>query len=183
MPTFQVDIEKVRDGEFWTNRYFIDRGTLAIANLAAEDIVAGERTFHRTGITFSKMRVRTTTPGDDAFITTPLSGTGEVSPSGNYLPLFNVVRADFSIVQGGRPSRKYYRVGLCGGDVEPGYTFNSSYVNLILTALTDMMDAVAAGGSPILDPDNQSWEAATVFPQIGMRQLRKGSRRRTEPIL
>lgn len=183
MPGYQVDIEKSMGGEFWTNRYFIDRGNVNNAALAAMEIVSGERSFHRVGVTFTKLRVRSKVVGDEEFVTIPLNQPGLLATSGPFLPLFNVVRVDVAVVGGGRPSRKYYRIGLCAGDLEPGVGKITTLAASINGLVEAMMEAVSSGGGSILDPDNQVWDSAATFSDVAMRQLRRGSRRRTEPIL
>jgi len=183
MALYQVDVEKSFGGEFWTNRYVINSSTLENADEGADIIVARERIFHRESVQFTKVRTRTFVAGDDTYSSRPLSGSGEVPPSGALLPLFNVIRVDFPAEGGGRPSRKYYRIGICAGDMADDFIVNNTILSLTESGLAGMIAELAGNATPFVDVDGQELSDPTAFATIAMRQLRKGSRRRTEPIL
>lgn len=176
MPLMQADIEKFYDGEFWTNRYHYNAVDLAQGVAIGQFIVTAERAFHATTTSFRTLRVRTAAPGDDLYTIVPLTVAGQFTVNEPSLwPLFNVIRVDFQATQG-RPSRKYYR-----GMIDDG-----SVVSRIL--LTTLQDLVRNSLLPLVDEtltdvDGQFLVDARVTPQVGMRQLRRGSRRRTQPIL
>jgi hypothetical protein len=183
MALYKVDVEKFKDGEYWTNRYILSSTTLENAVEGSDIIVEGERAFHRTGVAFTKVRVSSAVENDLVYSSRPLTNSGLLEDSGPYLPLFNVIRADFPVEGGGRPSRKYYRMGICAGDVVVDYQVSSSLVILMESELTAMLAALGGNASPLVDPQTQEIDGVAVFDRIAMRQLRKGSRRRTEPIL
>lgn len=183
MALYNIDIEKFMDGEYWTNRYIITSTTLPNAIEAADILVEGERSIHRTNVAFTKVRTSSAVENDAIYDSRPLTNSGLVEDNGPFLPLFNVIRVDFPVEGGGRPSRKYYRMGICAGDVVVNYRVSSSLVLGIEANLTSMLAELGGNASPMVDPQAQEVNAAAVFDRIAMRQLRKGSRRRTEPIL
>lgn len=183
MALFKIDVEKRLDGEFWTNRYIVQAPELAAANASRMRIVDAERQFHRLEVEFTKVRVSDMVPGTDLYTVTPLGLFGTLTKNGSYLPLFNVVRADFTAEGSGRPSRKYYRLPLCAGDVDSDYRISSTLRNLIKDVLDGMLDDLANDAIPMVDPDNQALYPSVVFQPIAMRQLRRGTKQRSNPIL
>jgi len=183
VPLYKIDVEKEAFNNFWTNRYFVTSTTIENAHEAAEVIWTFEKTIHREDITIVKARTSTAVAGDDTFIIEPLSLAGDIAPSGPYMPLWNVVRADIAVEGHGRPSRKYYRVGLCAGDQIPGFSIDASLVGIISTAMSGLITDVNAVGANLCDADVDLWNTATVFNKIAMHQLRRGSRRPTTPVL
>lgn len=183
MPIFKVDIEKRLDGEFWTNRYFLQAGDLSTANAEANNLLMAEEAFHRVGVQFLKMRVSDIVPNTDNFIVTPLGSNGQVAKNGSYLPLFNAARVDLSTSGVGRPSRKYYRLPLCAGDVVADYQFASALAGVITTELNTAISNLSLSGTPLVDVDGQVLNSVVAYVNIGMRQLRRGTKQRTNPIL
>lgn len=173
----QIDVQKLQSGEYWTNVYHIDSADVGDGDAAASLIVAAERLIHSTGVAFSKVRIATYPVSDGEFIILPLSGTGSRTFSGGQLALFNVARTDISVGRG-RPCRKYYRAPIYEGDQEDG-ALTIAFRGVVDTALNDLI-----GDLPTLcDPGGTRWVEATTAVAVGMRQLRRGSRRRTEPVI
>lgn len=178
MPLFTVDIEKTLDGEFWTNRYIIDEIDIQSANQFGLFIVNRERDIHSTSITFSRYRTSDQIPLNDSFVVTPIGENGLRDTGFSLLlPLFNCVRVDFGVAFG-RPSRKYLRIGLTESDVS-GADIVSTVVDLVGTIYADAL----VSDPTFVDVDGQAISSRSVFEKIQMRQLRRGSRRRTQPIL
>lgn len=178
-PVAQIDIQKVMGNEYWTNRYLTD---LAVGTAEAEAlatlIAEAEQDFLYNVVTIDKIRIATLTPGDDVFqVWNPaLVGTRTFS-AGTLLPLFNVVRIDFGAGLG-RPSRKYFRGALAEVDVDGNVltnTFRTGPAAAYATAIADAPN--------IVDPQGSELIGFSVSIPIGMRQLRRGSRRRSEPVL
>ena len=182
MPRFQVDVQKTFFGHFWTNRYFVTADTLAEAHSAATIFIAGEQAIHTSNVHIVK--VRTAVPGavDDTFLTEIVNVAGTLSTSGNGLPLFNVVRVDWSAGEG-RPSRKFYRCLLGTGDVSTNFEWASGTLSDIEDALTTMRSDLGTLGVPLVDPDGEILGLPVPIATISMRQLRRGTRRQTEPII
>lgn len=180
MPLYTVDVQKVQGTEYWTNRYVISSATLGAAAIDAEPIIAAEQAIHTWNVRLDRYRVRPLAAGGDNYIIVPLGADGTYNGGAlaSQLQLFNVVRADFAVAEG-RPSRKYYRVGLTESMVA-GPTLEETYRALVDAALETMR--LDMGGA-FVDVDGQAINGATVFPATGMRQLRRGSRRRLTPII
>lgn len=181
MPLFQVDVEKRLLSEYFSNVYYLQSPTIASAVTDAGLIVAFERSIMLDNVNFTKQRVRTTTVGDDVYALTTLSGLGSRSSSGGTLPLFNTLNVVLSAVVG-RPSRKYYRGVLQESDID----FTSVSVGLLGTVTTNantLLTAMAAADSALVDIDNTGIFSMLPVSEVGMRQLRRGSKRRAQPIL
>lgn len=178
MPRFKVDIEKLFNGEYWTNRWFVDAASLTEAEeFGVAVILQNERTFHFSVVTFTKVRVSDVIEGTDQFITTPSNQPGLLAiGDAQILPLFNTVRVDLR-AGFGRPSRKYYRAPLTEAVVN-GDTLVATYANTVADAMDSILTTIN-----VVDPQNTPITQATVFPQVQMRQLRRGSRRRTTPVI
>ena len=181
MPLYQIDIEKYLQGpgflnNFWTNVYFADSTDLAAAQTVAASILALERAVHLTTVTFTKYRVREKTPGATGQIST-ISLAGQRTVSGDALPLFNVVRVDLNTGTG-RPSRKYLRCPLQEAEQANG-SLTTTYISAFNTAYRDPLLAI----SSLRDVDNQPFVSATTITAVGMRQLRRGSTRRNNPVI
>lgn len=181
MPIYQIDIEKSYSPTsgttvYWTNVYHVNTADLASAITAGQSIVTLEKTIHSTATTFTKMRTRNTSTLAQAGTITPLTGTGGRSSSGP-LPLFNVFRIDFG-VGSGRPSRKYIRGPLNGADNTSGAVTSTT-----VTTIQNSYIAPMLGLNVVTDPQGQPWVNGTVYPYVGMRQMRRGSKRKVTPVI
>jgi hypothetical protein len=171
---FVADIEKMYQGEYWTNRYVIAAASLAAAVTAASTLVEAERLVTTNGVLFTKFRVSDTDPATDIYQVTNSNLFGLASTGGSQLlPLFNVVRVDFSTQGGGRPSRKYLRGILTEGDID----FNA-LVGARVTAIQNNYVNQCLAVPQFVDVDQQSFSVGSVYPFVGMRQLRRGSKRK-----
>jgi hypothetical protein len=179
MPMFAMDSQKVLNGEFWTNRYMIEATDLATATTAAAFIRDKERNVHSTIVTFDKYRVSDTVVGTDVYqvVNDNVQGT-RAAPNGEWMPLFCVLRVDFNTVGGGRPSRKYLRLPLYEDDCYQGNTAQAIRT-LVLTSYAGPLIGLAN----FVDVDGQAFSSASASLAVGMRQLRRGSKRRALPII
>jgi len=177
VPLWKVDIEKHYQGEYWSNRYFVEEADLVAAHLFAVGIVNWERALVGIDIDFTRVRTSDVVPDTDNFISTPLQLVGTRPIGGELMPLFCVVRVDFTAGTG-RPSRKYLRGVLREADVTQ-FTVNSALRDLVQTEYAGPLVA----SSEFVDIDGQTITSSAVHPVVGMRQLRRGSRRRTTPIV
>jgi hypothetical protein len=181
MPIYQIDIEKsfsptTGNTVYWTNVYHVNTADLASAITAGNSIVTLEKTIHANATTFTKMRTRNTSDLAQAGTITPLTGTGGRAAT-NPLPLFNVFRIDFG-VSSGRPSRKYIRGPLGSGD-----STNGAVTSTTVTTIQNSFIAPMLNLNVVTDPQGQPWLNGTVWPYVGMRQLRRGSKRKTTPVI
>jgi len=169
---YYVDIEKAYQNEFWTNRYVIAASSPSAGAATADSLVAVERTLHYTPILITRYRISDDVPLTDNYFIKTVNLAGQSVVAGDLLPLFNVLRCDFNVVSGGRPSRKYFRGCLLEADI----TFN----DLVAGALTNRQNQCNQFITiqNFLDVDGQTFASASVSPKVGMRQLRRGSKRK-----
>lgn len=177
MPLFSVDIQKRLGTYYWTNRYVIQADDLTLATNVVPGLVDTEKMIHATTIFFDKARVSDFVAGNDNFIIVPLSGNGEYAVVGDAYPMFNVVRVDLRVAIG-RPSRKYYRTGFGEGEADGDHWSNSYYP--VLTAAMVQLTTTIAG---LVDVDGQLIVGYAVPNLIGMRQQRRGSKRKLAPVI
>lgn len=180
MPLYSLDIEKFLGGEYWTNRYVLTAATLAEANGAAAGIYEAERAVHLSLVLFTKYRVSDFNPSTDHYFITQVNANGQGGSANEtqVAPLFNVVRVDFTTALGGRPSRKYLRLPIVNGNL----IGNRLAPALIAQVTTDYLSGILATPEYV-DVDGQSFTQANVYPFVGMRQLRRGSKRKLQPIV
>lgn len=178
MPLWNVDVEKKLGEEYWTNRYVVEEATIQAAVPLAEQITAWERAVHATGVTFTKWRVSDRVPNTDVFITLALNQPGLWNPGAvEFLPLFNVVRVDFSTGVG-RPSRKYLRCPIPEGQQQDGTLIPS-----MITFVNNSYATPLATAAWYVDVDGEAIIQGQTWPFVGMRQLRRGSKRRLQPVI
>lgn len=177
MALWSLDIEKYLGGEYWTNRYIINQTDITAAQASGLGITNFERSITSDLVTFTKYRVSDLDPATDVYVIVPLGNLGQRGAATPLLPLFNVVRVDFG-TGFGRPSRKYLRGVLVEGDI----SFNTISTDLITLINTNYADPLVAAPSYV-DVDGEPIINRAVHPDVAMRQLRRGTRRRTEPII
>lgn len=177
MPIFRVTVEKFAPelAEYWTNRYLVTAANIAAAQAFIDPIVAAERTCLLNTFYVSKARVDDMVPNSDNYDTTSINLVGQRGGTTGAVPLFVVARVDFDVSGGGRPSRKYLRGVLDKSDVSllqlnPG----------VITALNTYADAIVAVGG-VCDPQGQTFIDGVPWPAAAMRQLRRGSKKKTTP--
>jgi hypothetical protein len=176
-PFWQVDVQKRLGTEYWTNVYHCARSNQESAKLFAEGVIALERILHQNIVAFISYRVAPFPgPSEGTIVPIGLFGTGGTN---TYLPLFNVLRVDFPAPTG-RPSRKFYRLPLAenaqiDGNIEP---------TLVAAYQVHVDNYFASPDSAgMIDVDGQLLVSGRVMPPVGMRQLRRGSRRRITPVI
>jgi hypothetical protein len=173
-----LDIQKYLRGEYWTNRYILDIASTSAGSVPAGQIVTAERSITIVDVQFVSYRISSIATGDDDYVVVPLETPGQRAISTQALPLFDVLRVDFGVGQG-RPSRKYLR-GVLSEQDQTNYgeleasaqTFFSTNYGQPVAAVPEYVDV---DGQPIL--------TSSVFKSVGMRQLRRGTKRRLQPII
>lgn len=180
MPLYSLDIEKLFEGEYWTNRYVLNASDLPTANGMAPIIYDAERSVHRDFVLFTKYRVSDFNPATDAYFITQTNAMGLLggaNPS-QCIPLFNVVRVDFTTFGGGRPSRKYLRLPLAQPEIQGNKLVQTTIDRVLLNYVGGVLSQAG-----YVDVDQQAFTQATVYPFVGMRQLRRGTKRKLAPII
>lgn len=172
---WQIDIEKSLGGERWTNVYFSNAASLAAAANVGTTIVNSEKLLHMNVVNFSQMRVRPYPALGAQGTVYQLGGTGSVTAF-DYLPLFAVGRVTLTVAAG-RPSRKYYRMPI-REDEQANGIFIASKVTSVNTTLGQMIQIAG-----LTDESGNAFVSATLVPEVGMRQLRRGSKRRATNVL
>lgn len=178
MGIYSMDSEKRLGGEYWSNRFIINAPTLTNALEVANDIRQIERTVTYASVLFTKYRVSTTTPHDDVYQIVNDNAPGLRAVTGSVLPLFNRVRVDFTVLGGGRPSRKYLLPPIGEAEQTDG-TLDAAAVAYYNANYAQPLLAIGE----YVDVDGQAFTSASVFPIVAMRQLRRGSKRRSTPII
>lgn len=180
MPLYTVDIQKRQGTEYWTNRWVVSAPSLGQASVLGGEIAGYEQDIHTTNVILDRHRTRPLVAGGDNYIIVPIgfAGAYDGGALSSQIPLFNVVRVDWAVAEG-RPSRKYFRTGLTETMVE-GSNLVESYRAFVDARMEAMRTALAGA---LVDVDGQAINSATVFPAVGMRQLRRGSKRRLRPII
>lgn len=177
MPVYQLDLQTKVGNEYVSNVYHVVATSLATAN----DQGIALANIHAATIpafwSIDYLRTSTPTPGDEEFIATPLNIPGTRSVSGQQLPLFNRFRVRFQCASG-RPGVKFL-VGVAEVDVN-GTDFETSAITFIETAylqpIYDDTDLV------LCRPDGTLFGAGALQRAVGMRQLRRASKRKTPVI-
>ena len=169
-------IEKyhAQTGEYWTNVYHIlgSPDDLASGVNTAMLLVQAERAFHTTSVLFTKLRVDDGVPGTFIHTSMAVNQYGQRSVNGELMPLFVVLRVDLNAGSAPRPARKYYRGVLTEDDVSGMRIVNVSLLTSVVTALDDVL--VQYG----LHPGDFEISSSNTSPTVGMRQLRRGSKKK-----
>lgn len=174
----KLDIQKYRQGLYWTNRWLLDLASPGDVSQAMVLAVASvEQNFHATSVTIVSARVSDMVEGTDNFYIYPLNLVGGISDGGDPLPGYVTFRADMGVGPG-RPLRKYWRtyVGesqIVGGVWAPAYVANAQ------TLLEGLMISVPT----ICDPQGNQWTSVAVKSNLQMRQLRRGTRKPLTPVI
>lgn len=178
MALWRLVSEKYFNGTYWSNTYVLQADNLADAVDAAQAVRNVEKTAHFNTVAFTKYRVSDVLVDTDVYQVITENDTGDLIAGGQeLLPLFNRIRVDFNTVGGGRPSRKY----LCPPVAE---SFQASGV--LVPASLGFMPGYIAGMLAIpefVDVDGQAFSGGSYTLVVGMRQLRRGSKRKVLPII
>jgi hypothetical protein len=177
MPRYKLITQKFFGSEYWVNDYYFTATDLDDADSKAQPIVDAEIATHLVGITFDMYRISTVEPDDGIFRNFSVLAACTAVGGGDILALFNCARVDFPAAVG-RAGRKYLRGVLSEGGVAfdtlgsgTRIAINDSYANPL--RLLGYLEK--PNGTLLVD--------AVVHPKLAMRQLRRGSRRRTTPII
>jgi hypothetical protein len=171
----RITIEKMYQGEYWTNVYFVDT-TVESGGATALALVEAERAVHMSQVLFTKFRIDDNTENTDVYYTGIINTFGVRSAAAaDLVALFNVVRVDFQAATG-RPSRKYLR-GCLQESFVAFQTIDPAQVTFIQTNYAD----VVAGLTGYVDVDGENIVGGVVYPLLAMRQLRRGSKKRITP--
>lgn len=176
MPVFQVDVQTRAGAIYISNMYHVVASSLEDARSQALSIIDIQRATLPTFWNITAFRVATPAPDDNQFVSEPVAIPG-TRTIGQAMPPFVRFRVDFR--QGfRRPCRKFL-IGVAESDSD-GDTFapatieyiRNNYINPIL----DVPGLVLCG------PDGSLISGGDLSPNVGMRQLRRASKRKTPVI-
>lgn len=174
----KLDTQKIINGQYWTNRYLLDLdGPESVSDAMILSVVASEKVIHSSAVGFVSARVSDDVIGTDNFRIFPLSGVGTQPVTGGTLPGWMTTRVDFGI-SFGRPCRKYYR-SYVGEVAIDGHVWIAEYVASIQTTLTDLLALIPT----FCDPQGNHWQSVITKTEAQMRQLRRGSRKKENPVI
>jgi len=181
MPVYRIHIIKrwVPLQYEYSNVYYVNTGTLQDGAGYAQSIALVEQALHLSDIAFDRYRVSTLPENDDLYVTGLLGFQGNRQANwvtGDPLAIHNVVLVKM-LTAIGRPSLKYYRGILREGDVrvhEIDQGVRDLVTNTLNTLLTNQVPLCQEDGTPIV--------GILTAPNVGSRQLRRGSRRRTRGL-
>jgi len=177
MPIYQIDVQAQLAGEYFSNVWHVNATDYVQALGWADAIAEITASQSHSSVVVDKARVALypLAGGQGTVRSYALQGgQGDY----DYLPLFNIVRVDWQPALG-RPSRKYMRFPVnegiqIKGIMSPGQVaaYQTGFVLAIQVQVPGLCDIQ---GRPFVD--------GVVFAQVGMRQLRRGSKRRLQPII
>lgn len=177
MPIYQVDIQTKAGGIFVSNVYHVAAADLPAARTAGLYIAHTQATLVPTFWSIDHMRISTPAPNDGLFISIPLAIPGTRSGAGVQLPPFCRYRVDFE--QGfKRPCRKFI-IGVLEGDTE-GDDLTQSAIDFVQTNYVNPLFTNSA--VVLTGPDGTIITAGQPAKAVGMRQLRRASKRKSPVI-
>lgn len=177
MPLYQVDVQKKLGTEYWTNVYHVEVAGLGEALTQGGLIASFERAIHLDIVQFTSMRVRPYPSTGDTGTVAALGYYGNNTGQGPYMPLFNTLNVILAVPVG-RPSRKYLRLPIPEASQE-----NGSFLQPFIDDWTEQYCNELSALGTLRDVDGQTIGDISCVLAVGMRQLRRGSRRRLEPVI
>jgi len=176
MAVFQVDIQTRAGAIYVSNVYHVVATDLSDAREQGLVIVNIQRATLPTFWSITAIRVATPAEADNQFVSEPLAVPGTRSV-GQVMPPFVRFRVDFR--QGfRRPGRKFL-IGVAEDDSN-GDTFNQGAIDFIRTNyINPILDAE---GLTLCGPDGSLFIGGDLNTNVGMRQLRRASKRKTPVI-
>jgi hypothetical protein len=173
--TWQVVIQKQYGTEYYVNDYHVQADSAQAAAVQAELIVEIERAVHATTVSFINYRVKNAASSAQGTVY-PIGESG-LNPAGAMMPLYNTVRVDMA-VEVGRPGRKYLRLPIQMAASSNGQ-FNSDFLNFML----DFYCLPLQNLGTVCKPNGQLFTLIRPVASVQMRQIRRGSKRRLQPII
>lgn len=174
---FKIDMQYLYQTEYWTNVFYVDVADYGAAQSAVIDLAEVLKTGIQNSVSIDKARITPAPFTRDTFrdVVLGISGTGGATQPA---PLFNVVRWQFAKPVG-RAINMYFRGGVTPSNIGPDQEFTEAaqtFNNALLAAIFDLpVQFVSRAGTV--------YTTATAAPKVGMRQLRRGSRRKTTPVI
>lgn len=177
MPTYKLDIQYVYETEYWTNKLYVIEPDMEAAANAAETLCQVLKTGIQDSVTIDKVRITPFPYQRNTYrdVQIDVAGTGGSTPPA---PLFNVVRWEFSRAYG-RAVSHYFRGGVTTSNLGP----NQQFTPAAKTFNDNLVTALFETGPIICDKIGDPYTRATTSLLVGMRQLRRGSKRKKTPVI
>lgn len=174
---YQIDIQTNAYGEFITNVYHVQATSIENAGdqgLAIANIV---KALLPTTVNIDFIRVSTPQPRDNVFYSIPVQIAGTRASGGDVLPPFNRYRIDFSIGYR-RPLRKFLLWPIEGGTTGGGF----SPAEIAFVTDNVITPLITSGVITLCSADGYTVLSAALNQRVGMRQLRRASKRKIPVI-
>lgn len=175
---YQIDTQKSMGGEYWTNRYHCVAGSLDDALQIGLELSAKEAAQSLSQVSFVSVRASTPQKGDDVYLVEQVNYNGGITAGGTSMPLFVVARLTFTKGPG-RPDVKYFKGMLNTDATADAFTLKGN----VVTGLQDGIAAALLATEGLSSADGDPYTNIKVDKRIGMRQLRRGSKKRDEPVI
>lgn len=178
MALFKADIQKFVGPEYWTNVYYIEAADIDAAADYMDTLKDVEQDTHSQEVTIDKGRVSPVPNPGNAFVTHTYNESGAYINSSPLMPLFVTARIDMNVAAG-RPSRKFLRGVLHTDAIDAdGYLVAGVQSHLETNYVTPL-----EGYGWLVDESGNDITGFTIFGKPSDRQLRRGSKRRTTPVI
>jgi hypothetical protein len=177
MPVYKLDYQFVVGTEYWTNKWYViatDRVDAVTAANAIATIMAG---FVLQPVVLDKVRITPEPFLKNVYQDIALSLTGTAG-AGPVAPLFNCARLRSS-GNYGRQTNHYMRGTVQLDSIAADQRFNAGAITFFNGKCAQLMDL----NWPLCDKNGYVYVYLNVSPIVGMRQLRRGSKRRVRPVI
>lgn len=174
---YTVDVQKVWNGEYWTNVYHVDATGIADALSKGIEIANIEKAVLATDVTITAVRARPTgvVGGETAFSAVNIIGT--LTTTGN-VPLEVCVRVVFGNSTS-RPGIKYLRAAVSSTDFATRKTLAAGR----LTAVDTNYSTPIMAKTYLRDARGRAVLTVKANAQTSNHQLRRGSKRKAKAII
>lgn len=177
MAVYQFDFQFHYETEYWTNKFYAICTDIADAQEFVNAVATFTPPSYPPSVTLDKARITPLPFVKNVFADITLNKPG-TAPAFSPAPLFNVVRFDFSR-QFGRAVHHYMRACFPASAMGPNQQFTAEYQgynNLFAGHFAD-------GPQIVCDKNGNAYENFSAAPSVGMRQLRRGSKRKAKPVI
>lgn len=173
MAVFQIDIQQNIGTEQWTNVYHADGADMeAILTALFPLLLTQHRAAHYENVTINKALVRPFPLVSGSYTELPLNVNGTREGLTD-LPLFNVARILF-VAFAGKAGVKMYRGALNEGGIEALGNLTAAERAFWEDWGTDTLAALPS----LCKEDGTRFADINPSPRVGMRQLRRGSKKK-----
>lgn len=174
---YQVDIQVRIFDQYMTNVYHVRATGINDALFAGMAIADIQKSLITPSDAITLVRASTPQPFDKQFLTRPVNIPGTRIVNAQALPLFCRFRVDFS--QGPRrPCRKF--LNLPTEQDSDGHSFNQAALDYVQQNY--VLPLIDNPNIQLCGPTGYVFEGGALAPAIGMRQLRRGSKRK-KPVI